>query len=146
MPILNRDNATSEQRAELGGQINSAVTGASYFIGIIAYPCVFEAATIAAAGLSGAPQYMLNVSRMVAGSGVTVFALGISNLIALEQGLSGPVEWAGVRTAGSTLLILQKDDLITVSSSVANTAALQVNVAFVVRKTQDIVQHFSLTT
>lgn len=145
MPIQNRDKGTAEQRDIYNENQAAALTGASYLLATIPYPCVFEAATIATAGLSGAPQYMLAVSRLTSG-GLTTINLGVSTMIGLEYGSSGPVGFSGIRAAGSTLLNLQAYDEIVLVTSVANTAAAQVNVSFIVRKVQDIVNQYGLTS
>lgn len=147
MAIQNRDHAAPEQREVLHGSIKTAVTGASYSLLVVPYPCVVQAAAWAAYGLSGAPGYMLQAHRFTS-AGATVIDLGVSaQLMAIATGTSGAAAgWSGIRTLGSSLLQLQQGDVLKVTSSVANTAALEVAVAVVVQKSQDIVSALGLSS
>lgn len=150
MAIQNRDNGLSQQREVLSLAPRGAsfiATSASYALGIIPYPCAVQAAFFAAYGLSGSPQYMVRAQRWL-GTGVTVIDLGISNItVAIAPGISGGAQgWSGLRTLGSSLLLLQAGDILSLVSSGANTAAADVAVSLVVQKVQDIVQHYGLST
>lgn len=149
MAIQNRDNALSQQRDVFTIKVGVApvVTGESYGVFVVPYPCAVQAAFFAAYGLSGSPQYMLRAHRWL-GTGATSIDLGISNItIAAAPGISGGAQgWSGLRSLGSSLLQLQTGDVIVVGTAAANTAADDLSVSVVVQKSQDIVQHFGLST
>lgn len=147
MAIQNRDLGTSEQRAVFNLVQNAAVvTGASVIGPPIPFACTLEGVYMGALGISGAPQYLINVLRSTSG-GATTIALGVSNqILAVALGASGPVGWSGIAAAGSTLLSLQAGDVVLVTSSVANTAVEKLLVSLVVKKTADIVKHYTLST
>lgn len=148
MAIQNRDHAAPEQREVLYGAKQAlVVTGASVSLLVVPYPCNVQAAAFAAYGLSGAPGYMLQAHRWTS-SGATVIDLGVSaQIMSVATGVSGPAAgWSGIRTLGSSLLQLQQGDVLKLTSSVANTAALEVAVAVVVQKTQDIVSALGLSS
>lgn len=147
MAICNRDNGLSQQREVLHSKVVGTVTGTSYALNVIPYPCAVQAVFAAAYGLSGTPQLAFNVHRWI-GTAATVIALGISNLVvSAAAGVSGGAQgWSGLRTLGSTLLQLQAGDVLSVTSSGTNAAAGEASIAVVVQKTQDIVQHFGLST
>lgn len=147
MAIQNRDMGLSEQRAVLNFVSNSAVvTGTSLVGPAVPYACVLQGVWAGALGLSGSPQYMFNVLRFTSG-GATTVALGVSNMtIAAAIGASALAGWSGIRASGSTLLNLSKGDVVVVSSAGANTAAEKLVAALVVKRTDDIVQHFDLAT
>jgi hypothetical protein len=147
MAIQNRDNGLSQQREVLPGRVSAAVTGESYTLITVPFACAVQAAFFSVSGLSGSPQYMLRALRFTS-AGATSIDLGISNItIAGAVGLSGGAQgWSGLRTLGSSLLLLQAGDAIVLGTAGANTGADDVAVSLVVQKTQDIVQHFGLNT
>ena len=147
MPIQNRDLSTSEQRVVFTQRIAAAVTGASYTVINVPYACELQAADFSAFGLSGAPAYKLHNFRWTA-AGSTQIELGTApEIMAVATGISGPAaSWSGIASLGSTLLQLQRGDLIQIESSVANTAALELNVSLVVKKSADIVSALGLGT
>lgn len=150
MAIQNRDCATAQQRDVLHLSAKSAtfvVTGTSYTLGVVPYPCALQAVQVAAYGLSGAPGYMIQAHRWL-GTAATLIDLGLSAmLVAVAPGISGAAQgWSGIRTLGSSLLLLQTGDVLKVTTSVANTAAAELCVALVVQKTQDIVSQLGLTS
>lgn len=148
MAIQNRDLGVSQQRDSLKLINNAALaTGASLLGPSIPYACTVEGVWMGALGLSGSPQYNVNVLRFTSG-GATVMALGISNLVvAAALGVSGGMQgWSGIRAAGSSLLLLQAGDVLAVTSAGANTSSEKLVVDVIVKKTADIVKHFSLET
>lgn len=147
MPILNRDNGLSQQRDVLTARVQLPVTGESYALINIPYPCALQAAYFGAAGLSGSPQYALRVLRFSSG-GATTVNLGVSNqIISTALGVSGGAQgWSGIATLGGTLLQLQTGDVVVLGTAGTNAAARELAVSLVVQKTQDIVSHFGLAT
>jgi hypothetical protein len=146
MAITNRDLDVSEQRQVLQAQVNSTIaTGVSLMLWQVTTPCAAQAGAFAALGLSGSPQYMLNVLRWTS-AGSTIIPLGISNItVSAAVGVSGAAQgWSGIRAAGSSLLVLQVGDAIMLSSAGTNAAAEKLAVALVVQKTSDIASQLGL--
>lgn len=148
MPICNRDNGLSQQREVLAARLATPVTGESYGLIVVPFPCNVQAVYFAAYGLSGTPQYNLKAHRWLGTAGATSINLGISNVVvSVAVGISGgPQGWSGLNTLGSSLLQLQKGDVIVLGTAGTNAAADDVSVSLVVQKSQDIVQHFDLST
>jgi|GEM_PF-7020010 len=146
MAIVNRDKDPSEQKDVINWVSQAQVnTGATLNFALIPYPCALQSVKSAAYGLSGAMQLAFKVLRFTSG-GQTAIGLGISNMILNAFGTSGSLGYSGLVAQGSTLLNLLAGDLIHAESSVANTAALSVNLEFVVKKLQDVVSHNGVST
>lgn len=148
MAIQNRDNGLSQQRDVLVSRVALPVTGESYGLITVPFPCAVQAAYFSAYGLSGAPQYNIKAHRWLGTAGATSISLGISNItVSVAVGVSGAAQgWSGLNTLGSSLLQLQAGDVLVLGTAGANTGADEVAISIVVQKTQDIVQHFSLST
>jgi len=148
MPIQNRDLGVSEQRRELFSAINATTaTGASVILQVVPYACAVQAVSVAALGLSGAPQLDFRVLRWTS-AGATIFSLGISNLtIAGAVGLSGPAQgWSGIRALGNTLLALQSGDVLAATVAGTTTAFEKAAICVVVQRSADIVSALGLST
>lgn len=155
MAITNRSKDPSEQRVVLQVSNAATATGVTLNLGIVPWPCVIEAGQMAAWGLSGAPGYSVAVNRFIAGTGFTTIVLvnGASNLAA-ELGTSGVGAFGAsifgasgiyfTNAAGSTLLQLLANDLLTVTSTGSNAAAKAVSVAVVLKPSQDLKVHFGI--
>jgi hypothetical protein len=154
MAIVNRSKDASEQRVVFSQNYAATATSVTLSIGIVPYPCTLDEAQVVGWGLSGAPSYALAVNRFIAGTGFTTIVLGTgtSNIIA-EFGTSGAGSFGTslfgssgmvLAAAGSTLLNLVANDLLTVTSGVANTAVKALSVEVVLRPTQDIKNHFGM--
>lgn len=138
MAIVNRTLDASEQKKAFEMSAGAVATGVTLPVCLVPYPCNFLAAEFAAAGLSGSPTAALAVNRFIVGTGFTtwVIAAGGSNTLQ-AYGTSGPL--AAVCVAqGSTLLELQADDLITVTSGGSNAAVTQLAVGIVLQPIMDI--------
>lgn len=141
MAIVNRDRDASEQKDVIHFVSNAAVaTGATLNAAILPYPCSLQSVKVAAFGVSNAMQLAFNVQRFTSG-GLTLIALGISNLVLVNMGTSGAQGFSGLAAVGSTLLSLQAGDVLHLVSSVANGNATHLVVNMVVKKLQDIVSH-----
>lgn len=140
MALVNRDKDPSEQKMEFNWvgatQIN---TGFTTWIAMVPYACVVQSARAVAVGVSAAMQVAFQAQRFAGGN--TVIGLGISNLILQNFGTSGVQGYSGLAAAGSTLLNLQAGDLLMIQTSVAASAASNLMVEVVVKKTQDIVSY-----
>lgn len=154
MAVVNRTLDASEQRKVFEVNTQALATGVTLQLGIVPYPSVLVEAQIAAWGLSGAPTYALAINRFITGTGFTtiVVGTGTSNIPA-EFGTSGPGAFGAslfgasgmvLAAAGSTLLNLLPNDVLTLTSGVANTAVKALSCAVVIQPIQDIKVHFGL--
>lgn len=160
MAVVNRTLDISEQRknftwsASNGGASGALGTGCTSIVCIVPWPSTLVEGQIAAIGLSGAPSYELAVNRFIAGSGITtwIVAKGTSNTPA-AYGTSGAGAFgtslfgsSGIVlvASGSTLLNLQANDVISVTTGVANAAANAVSIGLVLAPIQDIKVSFGL--
>lgn len=144
MAVENRDLGVGQQRDQFPQVLRTLVTGASYAVALIPYPCALQAGAVGALGLSGSPILSLNVQRLVSG-GLTVIPLGISGIVLQNANTSGFIGFSGIQTVGSSLLALQTGDVISASLSGANSAVDQVAVNLIVLKSQDLVSHLRLS-
>lgn len=144
MSIVNRTLDSSEQRKVIGQRYGAVATGSTVIVSVIPYPCVLEKAQIAAFGHSGAPSYTLYVNRFITGSGFTTFAVSGAQLPP-AFGTSGvPSVGMSLLAAGSSLLNLLANDVVTATAGVANTNVLGLSIDLVVRPVQDIKLNFGL--
>lgn len=139
MAIVNRDLDASQQKDVIQFRSTAAVaTSSSLNIAIIPYPCALQSVLTYSTGTSNAMQLAVNVQRWTAG-GVTVVALGLSNIVLQDYSVSGAINFSGLAAPGSTLLLLQQGDILNLVSSVTNGNALALVMDFAVKKLQDIV-------
>lgn len=150
MSVLNRTLDITEQRKVLGlPNLKAAdlTNGITSVIGVVPWPCVLDSAQIAMTGISGAPNYQINVDRFIAGTGFTtiILATGTSNTPP-AYGTSG-VGISGMILAptGSTLLNLLANDMLmlTTGGGVA-AAAKAASVSVVLIPLQDSKVHFGI--
>lgn len=145
MPIVNRDLDISQQKDVYSYYSNGAIaTGATRLVCIVPYPCTLSNIYHTALGVSTAMQVTINKLSFNAGASLT--AIGLSNIVLVNQGTSGFLGFSGLAAAGSTLLNLQAGDCIYFTTSVANGNALDLVMNFVFKKTQDIVSHDGQST
>lgn len=155
MAIVNRTKDPSEQRLTMQVTNAATATGVTLTLGVVPWPSVLEVAQIAAWGLSGAPGYAIALNRFIAGTGFTTIVLTTGTTCTpAEFGTSGPgVFGASVfggsgmiyaNAIGSTLMSLQANDLLTVTSAVANTAVKGLAVSVTLKPIQDIKVNFGL--
>jgi hypothetical protein len=140
MPIVNRDVDVSQQKEVVHFAPGALATGVTRLVCNVPYPCTLQNIQAAAIGVSNAMQVTFNKLTFVA-AGATVQNLGVSNLVLVNQGTSGPQGFSGLAVSGSTLLNLQAGDVLFVTTSVANGNATDLTLNFVLKKTQDIVSH-----
>jgi hypothetical protein len=150
MAILNRTKDISEQRVVLPFANAATATGVTLTVGVVPWPAVIDCAQMAAWGLSSAPSYELALNRFIVGTGFTtiVLAKGTSNVVA-EYGTSGPGAIGGLSamicvSSGSTLAQLLPNDVLTITSGVANSAAKGVAFSIAIRPIQDAKVHFGV--
>lgn len=138
MAIVNRDKDASEQRDIYNATLNGTITGQTYALCVVPYPGQLVAAAQAVNGLSGSPNHSLWVQRMIVGTGITTFSIG-NSLVATTFGTSGA---QGFSLPNGPSYLLQTNDIITLSTAAANTAATSVAVTLVIKALQDIKTHF----
>ena len=148
MAVINRTKDVSEQRVIFDWAAGAFATGVTAIVAHVPYPCTLESGQIAAFGLSGAPNYALTVNRFIAGAGATaiVVAVGTSNAPSAfgTSGVAATGASGIVMPWGSTLMQLLPNDVVMVTSGVANTAVTGLAISLVTKPTQDIKVHFGL--
>jgi hypothetical protein len=150
MAIVNRDLDVSQRKVCIQTFVNSTVgasAGAAFPLVEMSFPCQVKAIELAAVGLSGSPQIAFDVQRFVAGAGLTTIPYLSTTLTVTAYSVSG-YQAVTLAAAGSTLLQLQRGDVITVNQlfSGGNVAVQRLNVGIVVQALQDIVQQFGSST
>lgn len=144
MAIVNRSLDVSEQRKVFKYSDKLMATGVTAPICVVPWPSTIDGAMLAAFGLSGSPTYQVFVNRFIVGTGFTTWALTGAE-VPSAFGTSGVLaRGMSMVASGSTLLNLQANDLLTVTSAVANTAST-VSVAVVLKPIQDIKYNFGLS-
>lgn len=143
MAINNRTLDPSIQRNVFQCDFGLVATGLTLQACVVPYASTLDAVRVAAIGLSGAPTYDLRVWRFIAGTGVTSIAGSATTLTSQAVGTSG-VQSMVLAASGSSLLNLLPNDVITLTSGGANTAAVQLTVAMVIKSTQDIRTSFGV--
>lgn len=138
MAIVNRDKDTTEQRY-LFGFNSQVVVGVSGVVNLGIAPCAAQVLAVATAGigLSGSPILGLQVQRFVVGAGNTVIPLNGSSLLTVTAYSTSGMQTHTLTAAGTTLVGLQKGDILQVVTSGANTAAVYVHEA-VIQILQDV--------
>lgn len=143
MAIVNRDNDASEQKDVVTMNFGAVATGVTRFLWVAPYPCIVQSARFCAAGVSNAMQVAL---ERITGAGSSGLPIGISNMVLQNRSVSGIIGYSGLAATGSTLLALAKDDAVQIVTSVANGNATDLLIEMVVKKTQDIVSHFGVSS
>lgn len=160
MAILNRDLDPSQQKdvvywTSQGQNYGATFTGGGVPVGItllltgpIPYPYVLQSVNALNNGASGSPQLSFNIMRVVGGGGVTMIAVSISNMVipngasfVTAFGYSGTLfgGYSGLAATGSTLLLGQPGDILSATTTGANTASTQLMITLVLKKIQDTV-------
>jgi len=137
MGIANRDLDSSEQLYVLQGQDNTSAAGTDVTLMTCVVPTqgVLLQTMIAATGLSAVPVYHVEIQRWTS-TGVTVFNPGGNITLAVGYGVSGGVV-GETYAASSTLSNVYVGDVLALQSAVADAAAGQLIVNYVIRATQD---------
>lgn len=144
MALVNRDKDVSEQQLEYQIAIQNITTGLTLIVGNVPYPCSVQDIRFEALGTSGSPTANFEVHRFIVGTGATQITGLMQAAITLQAlGTSGP-QRASLAVAGSTLLLLQANDVLVWKSGGANSAALSASATIVVKALQDIKSYFGL--
>lgn len=145
MAIENRDLGTTQQRETihcLVGQGASSLVGVgvTQAIAIVPFPSYLAAVQVVGFGISGAPSANIDVTRYNA-AGVTtitgaIAAYAVGATVAAQNG-------ATTVSAGSPLVNLQTNDILSFRLSGANTAFVTATVTLVLQALQDVKTHFN---
>ncbi len=137
MGFINRTKDISEQKESLTVSVGATANGTDVPVAVIERACVITDCKATLLGISGAPNVLLKALRFVAGTGGTSFAIG-STFAVTAFGTSGYVSYS-LPAAGSSLLQLQKGDLLVAvqggGSGAASTATI---IDVVIQNVQDI--------
>ena len=141
MAITNRTNDSSEQKTPLNFSFgDKALTqGETGVLAFVPFPCVLNAANMAAMSLNGTPNMILTASRFISGAGVTTWSIGSTFLIrsfgssgVLTSGISLPV------STSVNLKLMANDVLGYLMGSGSTFAAYGVAGCMVVTPVQDV--------
>lgn len=146
MAVENRDLGTTQQRETyqitLGAGASGLVGVGTTAVGcIVPFPSTLAAGQAVGFGLSGTPALNLDVTRYNAG-GVTTIT-GMISAYTVFGATIGAQNGFTV-SSGTSLVNLQTNDVISLRTSGANTAATQLAVCLVVQALQDIKKHFNV--
>lgn len=108
MGIINRTNDVSEQKESLMLKTGAQVNTNEFAVATVERPQVITAIQTVGFGVSGAPTGILRVTRF----GGASYFVG-STFLVPNVGVSGPLG-VSLPATGSSLLNLQKNDLVTV--------------------------------
>lgn len=136
MGIINRTQDLSEQKEMLENSVLGQTTGVVYPIGIISRPQTLADAKCSTLGLSLAPTVTLGIQRVTGLAGVTLIPISTA-LVQVAFGTSG-FQTFSLPAAGSTLLNLQKGDLLTITAGGSTAGASSAMIDVVVQNSQDI--------
>jgi len=136
MSVINRTLDVSEQQENLVLSEKLAVATDALYVYHVPRPMQLQSINVAASGISGSPVGLVEIQRFVVGAGLTTIPVGNSLAIA-AIGTSG-VQSVSLPAAGSSLLELQKDDILNVAISGDDSGADNLIISAVVKNLQDI--------
>lgn len=133
--LVNRGKDTSEQLRKISLSSTTVNNGSTLFFGqIMERACTIQQGQATGIGVSGSPALVLGVLRF---ANATSFTIGTSMLIT-EYGTSGYAAYS-LPVAGSSLLQLQKGDVLNIQQVGGVGAATKVTIVeLVVQDLQDV--------
>lgn len=137
MGIVNRTKDSSEQKESLKLNVGPVATGADVVIGPIERACTITDMKVSCIGMSNTAHVFLKGLRFIAGTGGSSFAIGSSFALS-AFGTSGYLSYS-LPASGSTLLNLQKGDVLALQVGGSNAAVTGLAVDVVVQNIQDII-------
>lgn len=140
MGIVNRTNDASEQKYAAEQTIVSTSTAVAYPIYTVPNAGNIVDAKCVAYGLSAAPTGQLRINRFLPGVGETLITVG-GALTHVAYGTSG-MQTFSLPALGSTLLVVQKGDVVQLLTAGTAAALASVEVSVVIQATQDIKSWF----
>lgn len=144
MAITNRSLDSSQQNLVLESSYGAVATGSTLFVGVVPANSTLQKCLLSATGLSASPAYALRILRFIVGTGITTINPTNNTGVPPEFGTSGSISMS-LLAAGNTLLTLLAGDVMTLTSSVSNSAVTNLAVAIVIKETQDIVSTLGIT-
>lgn len=136
MGIVNRTMDASEQKELINENVNNSTTGVDYPIYVVPRAMNITDAKLSSLGLSGTPTCTLKVQRFIAGSGNTTISISTA-LTQAAFGTSG-YQTFSLPATGSSLLSLQKGDMLTLTTGGAASAVVSMLADIVVQNLQDV--------
>ena len=140
MAIVNRDLAPSQQCSVVGAALGAVATGVTSLIALIPNSCQVIAAGLKAYGLSGSPQYSLNLLRTFT-AGNTLIPLGAT--LTATGGTTNVVQSFSL-TLGATVFA-EAGDVLMLNSGVSNTAVTGLVVSVVLKPLQDVKTYYGVS-
>lgn len=138
MPIINQNLDISLQKLNIQNFVTNAVNGTTFIVGIVENQMVITDCKVSMNGVSGVPSVMLGVYRFTAGSGAMSFIIG-SSFAVTSYATSGYMSYS-LPTTGSTLLNLQKGDIIMcVQGGGTGAASASTIVDVIAKNVQDVI-------
>lgn len=141
MGLINRDKSMSEQHEVIHEALPVLGTGITQDIFIAPSALQIKQINCSVQGISGSPTWQFKMDRFIVGTGLTTIATFATILTMAAVGTSG-VQQAVLATAGSTLLTMQANDVLTVVTAGSNAATSPGVVSVVVQQLQDIKTFF----
>lgn len=135
MPIINREFDASEQIVAENVSLTTTVTGKDYAAYIAPRPQLITNLKFAATGVSNAMTMALWVQR----AGVSA---AIGGALTLQNVGTSSIQSYSLPATGSSLLVLQTGDALSLKTAVSNGAADGVMICLVVKNLQDIKNNF----
>ena len=136
MGIINRTFDASEQKDLLNAGVNDTTTGIDYPLMVLPRAMQIQDAKAASLGHSGTPTATLKIQRFITGAGNTVISIS-GALTHTAYGTSG-YQTFSLPASGSSLLDLQKGDLLVATTGGASSAVKSLMVDVVLKNIQDI--------
>lgn len=140
MAIVNRDLDVSQQPKVIHTTIGALATGITTLVALVPNACAVVSAGLKAFGLSGSPQYSLNVLRATT-NGPTLIGLGMT--LTGVGGLSAAAQNFTLIGAGASVP-LQMGDVLMLNSGVSNTAVTGLILTTVLQPLQDVQTYFGV--
>lgn len=146
MALVNRDKDASEQKDIYAVKLGALATGVTASMFVVPYPSLLQNMRSASKGLSGSPQLAFLCTRFIPGAGGTAIPISISNMVLNNLGTSGVMGYSGLVATGSTLLNLQAGDILEAVTSGSNAATADLVLTVVLKKLQDVVSCFGVSS
>ena len=135
---MNQNLDISQQKIKFQNSIITAVNGTTFMVGMVENQMVITDCKVSMNGVSGVPSVMLGVYRFTAASGAMSFIIG-SSFQVTSYATSGYMSYS-LPTTGSTLLNLQKGDIIMcVQGGGTGAASASTIVDVIAKNVQDVV-------
>ncbi len=133
----------TEQKRTFVASFSAVATGITLPVLNVPFNSTLSGIRVTGAGFSGTPTYDFKVQRFIAGTGLTVISGGSTTLTGAAYGTSG-MNSVVLAAAGSSLLTLLANDVITCTSGAAASAVTALNVSVVIQAVADIKTTFGL--